>query len=787
MRRSQLVALVSVVVLGGASLFILIELQPHLLLLNTTPSGGDTGAHVWGPAYLRDHLLHHGRLSGWAPDWYAGFPWLTFYFPLPSILIVVLSQVLPYGIAFKLVTIAGLLTLPLAAWAFGTLAEMPSPGPLCMAVATVPFVFDRTFTIYGGNIPSTLAGEFSFSISLSLMLVFLGVFARGLRTGRHRWLAASLLAAVAVCHVVPVFFAVAGAAVLTVQRLGRRRLLWAGSVLAAGGAVAAFWVVPFLMRLPYTNDMGWEKIRAFHKTLLPGSDRWVLLLALLGAVVALALRRRVGIFLTVMAALSAAAFVWAPQGRLWNARLLPFWVLCLYLLAGTATAEVGRFVGLLVGLGSDLADLVARLVTPVAVLVAALLLVAFPLQQEPTLHFERGSVEFAFGHVGKDGNYSWLGLHSADRSFIPDWVKWNYSGYERKASYPEYRGLIQTMAAVSRRHGCGRAMWEYEPELDRLGTPMALMLLPYWTHGCVGSMEGLFFESSATTPYHFLNQSELSKSPSQAQRDLPYRTLDVASGVPHLQLLGVRYYMALSDEAKGQARQNADLRLVATSGPWNATYARADLTGEHQRTWEIYEVADSDIVAPLQNEPVVMRGVAKGGKPWLRAAVAWYQDANRWDVPLAVDGPSSWRRVNGPASEPPRRAVEPVSVSHIRTGDDRISFDVDHVGSPVLVKASYFPNWQASGARGVWRVTPNQMVVIPTSRHVSLHYGWTPVDVLGWLLTAVGLGAVVWFAVRGPVEFPEPPELAGTSAPGEGDALERELAGILVEEPAASE
>ncbi len=32
------------------------------------------GAHVWGPAFLRDHLLPQGRLTGWTPDWYDGFP-----------------------------------------------------------------------------------------------------------------------------------------------------------------------------------------------------------------------------------------------------------------------------------------------------------------------------------------------------------------------------------------------------------------------------------------------------------------------------------------------------------------------------------------------------------------------------------------------------------------------------------------------------------------------------------------------------------------------------------------
>ena len=56
-------------------------------------------------------------------------------------------------------------------------------------------------------------------------------------------------------------------------------------------------------------------------------------------------------------------------------------------------------------------------------------------------------------------------------------------------------------------------MWEYDPSLNRFGTTMSLMLLPYWTNGCIDSMEGLLFESSATTPFHFINQNELSVTP----------------------------------------------------------------------------------------------------------------------------------------------------------------------------------------------------------------------------------------------------------------------------------
>src|SRR4051812_41333153 len=100
-------AVVTFAVIAGAVAFVFAQLHPSLLFANTTANGGDMGAHVWQPAYLRDHLLHHGRITGWAPDWYDGFPALVFYFPLPSIMTVLLSVFVHYNVAFKLVTVSG--------------------------------------------------------------------------------------------------------------------------------------------------------------------------------------------------------------------------------------------------------------------------------------------------------------------------------------------------------------------------------------------------------------------------------------------------------------------------------------------------------------------------------------------------------------------------------------------------------------------------------------------------------------------------------------------------------
>jgi len=735
-------SLITFGVVAAAVIFTLAQLQPSLLFAHTTPAGGDTGSHVWGPAFMRDHLLPKLRVTGWAPDWYSGFPAYQFYFPLPAFTIAILSFVLPYQVAFKLITVAGLLTLPIAAWAFGRLAGMRFPGPALLAVATVPFLFDRGFTIYGGNIPSTLAGEFAFSISLSFALVFLGVVARGLDTGRHRALAAVLLALTGLSHLLPTVFAVVGALVLYLLRPGRRRLAFMGTILGVGGMLAAFWSVPFLFRLPYANNMGWEKITEYSKNLFPQNLRWLLLLALGGAVVSVINRRRTGLFLVGMATLSGTLFIVAPQGRLWNARVLPFWYLCIYLLGGVAISELGPALGRWVAGDPDNPSPVGRLATPVAAALAAWMLVGLPLGVLP----------------------GWLPKpQTTDSSFIPSWAKWNYSGYERKAAYPEYKSVIDTMADVGRTRGCGRAHWEYESGLDRFGTPMALMLLPYWTDGCIGSMEGLYFESSATVPYHFMSAAELSKAPSNPMRDLPYATLNVADGVKHLQLLGARYYMAFSPETLAQAQADPDLTAIATI-PKEPTVSTA-------KEWTVFEIRGSELVTPLQNQPAVVTGPVTGEQSWMAMSVNWYKDFTAQDVFLAASGPKEWQRVkarpqktdvktvgSSVAVDPAeRRPLTPARVTNIRSDDNDIRFDVDRVGSPVLVKASYFPNWKVSGAKGVYRVTPNLMVVIPTSTHVKLHYGFTPVDGLGYLLTLAGLALAIVFARSGAANFGDPP------------------------------
>ena len=149
---------VGLLVVLASCVTVLAALHPELLIRNTTTAGGDMGAHVWFPAYLRDHLLPQWRIAGWAPDWFAGFPAGQFYFPLPAVLVLLGDLVLPYDVAFKIVTVLGVVGMPAAAYAFGRGLRAPRPTPELFAVATVLFLF---FKGASGTAPGTATIAFN--------------------------------------------------------------------------------------------------------------------------------------------------------------------------------------------------------------------------------------------------------------------------------------------------------------------------------------------------------------------------------------------------------------------------------------------------------------------------------------------------------------------------------------------------------------------------------------------------------------------------------------------------
>ncbi len=991
-------------VVAACSVFVFWQLEPSLILEDTTPTGGDMGAHVWGPAYLRDELLPNLRLTGWTPDWYSGFPAFHFYFVIPALAIVILDvglhplisvpllavgvvavlflvssgqkQVarrigiplliamplivsLPYNIAFKLVAVSGVVLFPVAAWSLGHLSGLRFPGPAVLSIGSLAFAFDRSFNIYGGNIASTLAGEFAASIGLSLSLVALGLVIRGTKTGEGRVIGAVFIALTGLSHLLPAFWLLCVVALLMVLRLAQRKFRAVPWILVAGvlsGLASAFWVLPFAVRSDFLNDMGWERIEIIHSPLITRSNLnpadvlsdypplpVLLTLAIVGLILSAVRRVELGGILALSAIAMGAAFVWFPDGRLWNARILPFYYLSVTLLAAIGVwlviAELSRrtivmrmglllasmiilvpsqvrgavvwpepggdgptprieslsdlwaiLVGYLPGaagysvrvlaimmilavLGTEVPRIMQRVLTNVeivAVVSALGVLIASPARDvklegitEPTAAFwgaallgavvtlvgvcvssflrlqarrdyeaQRQSIVEAAAELGLDQpdmapmpagrgflallerqlpsradgatiaapivvtttvfillglalnalgglsetpdgrawSFAGLSITSDDNSFVSGWSRWNFSGLEAKevnaaaigdvglGGYEEYQQIQRTMLGVGNEIGCGRAMWEFAPELNRYGTTMAMMLLPMWTDGCIGSMEGLFFEATPTVPYHFLLQSDLSAprqtigessvgGPSQAMRDLPYGTFDIDRGVDRMNELGVRYYLAFTPQTILAAREHPGLVEVASSSPW-----------------VVFET-NSVLVEPLAATPVVIDGVSDSQHEWLDLGVEWFGELD--EVRPASSGAADWASVDaeeilaryeaegtvdagtiGPddlalADVLPENFVsEETTVTNIVAETDRIAFSVDQIGTPVLVRTSFFPAWQANGAEGPFRVAPNFMVVVPTETDVELIFARTTTDLAALFLSGIGIAAM---------------------------------------------
>jgi hypothetical protein len=571
--------------------------------------------------------------------------------------------------------------------------------------------------------------------------------------------AAIALALCALSHIITTIVIVVASASVLIWKGAYKRVLpiWAGAF-----AITAFWSVPLLARLGYSSDMAWVPLRTWEE-LFP-IEIWLLLPAALAGLI-WSVRRTPRVLpviaLTVLPLIYYPLPLFLPEvfpevftGRwkLWNGRLLPYWYFGVTFFAAIALGGFGTWAA---------RRLPARVSRhwPRAVIAVAAAIAIYVASREPNvpralLWVAGGAaliaigVSFLWSEKVDTRNFAAItgaGLlalgAAAGITFINGWATWNFKGYEGKEKWPEYEALMTTASTLPE----GRIQWEYNKSMDQYGSPMALMLFPYWTDQAHTSMEGLFFESSLTTPFHFLNQAETSASPSSPIPGLNYHRFELDRGVRHMELFGITYYVTYTPEAKVEADRFEQLSPVATTGPFT-----------------FYEFSDVNLVEPANYLPAVYEGHESSviGKVAAVVGVAgdsdemtfgefaldWYDDLELIERWVTADGPDSWPRIESLADVPATPIETDAEVSDVVIEDHRISFRTTGIGVPHLVKVSYFPNWQASGADGPYHATPSFMVVVPTEEQVVLTFANTWVENAGWLLTAAGIGAVVFLA-----------------------------------------
>lgn len=662
--------------LGLTWAFLLYHFKPSLLWLDTMVAGGDTPSFLQPVRHLRDVLLPAWNPQGWNLGNFGGYAPYQFYFLPPSLMILAFSTVIPLNVAFKLVTVAGTFFLPLATML--TLRRMgytPTVSALG-SVASLLFLFNEGNTMWGGNILSTLAGEFAHSLGFGFAVLFVGLLYRGMEEQRGWRLCAVVLAFTGLCH--PIAFlngATPGLFFLFDRKHFVRNLRYL--VLVYGGAVLlmAFWLVPLIAKLGYATSINWRWFFQSWREILPP-------------------------ILWPPAACAAADIVWMtvrPRSEDRPARYLLFGVVGTVVSFLNATA-VGlpeiRFLPFAYFLALLLAcDFVARLL-PAA---------RAPL---PT------SIAVAIGLLA--WVYAWTG-------FVPYWIRGNYEGVERRPSYALLRSIAD---AVRGTISDPRVVYENSPAHNRFGSMRIFESLPLLSGRA--TLEGVLLQTGVTSPFIYWLQSQISKQGTGVIPGYSYPSLDLERATARLQLFNVSDMIAVTPEVITALDRDRRWERIFSSPPYavfhlkegDRHYVRVPRyrpvlvqTDRWKKDFHRWFAADTALDVPI---------VAADHVP----------PAERARFPLVSRSPS----------ELPREPITADCRVDERIDHLAIEFTTTCPGLPHLVAISYFPNWIGEGVSHVFLASPAFMLVFPDGPHVRLAFRRIAIDRVGIILSLLGLG-----------------------------------------------
>ncbi|MHC1726578.1 MAG: 6-pyruvoyl-tetrahydropterin synthase-related protein [Syntrophobacteraceae bacterium] len=654
-----------------AEILLLLFFPPSLIFDPTVTAGGDTPSHFIAAIAMQNKLLSPFSPVTWFNGAYAGFPLFLHYFPLPFYLMALISFAVPIQVAFKLVTLLAVIPLPAAVYFCLRRLGYRDVTPALGAVLSIAFLFMTENSMWGGNIPSTLAGEFSFGMSFILYIIYIGRLYADVPGKRSLFKNSVLESLIALSSGYPILQAGAGTSYFILRGGNLRYIL---CLHAAAFGLAGFWLLPLLWRVPWNTPFmhSWQ-FQGWAEILPP-----VLWPAIAGAVVGLGTGiagrfRRGGSLLSVLKGSNTGTelYLWwqfgiallgfgiAPLIGLVDIRFLPFVQIMLVLLGA-------------IGWGK--------------------LLARFPLPSLWALGFSAGVVALALTKA----------------SAIDSWIQWNYSGMESK---PLWTSFYQVNEFLRGDENSPRVVYEHADIHNGAGTVRAFEMLPCFSGR--STLEGLYMQSSASSPFVFYIQSELSQTPSCPYSDFYYSRPDSDRAVAHMRLFNVSQLIAASDNLANTLDASPDFELQMFFPPY-----------------KVYRLKSSgnSYVTPVSCKPFRIPP-----SNWKQVQYEWFRKSSM-KVPLVVASENTpgdfWRTLpiydtlpenipEIPILDPGKEAIR----THAVLGEDRITINTSQPGHPLWIKVSYHPDWRISEGEGeLYQASPAFMLLLPKSQRVVLSF-----------------------------------------------------------------
>ena len=683
---------------------LILFLRVDLVFENNTPTGGDMGAHIVAiDTFIKDFMPNF-QINGWSNDWFGGYPLYYFYFPLPAIITFFLNLIFPFGIAFKIMVV---LSIILVVYSIEKLMRKTSNQiSIYGATAGLFYVFTESFTIYGGNLASTLAGQFSFGYSLAF--ANLSIFYLLKSNNNFRFPISSIfLASCLLSHLIPfiIYSPIYAFYWLSRKQNFNQKILSISIFLA----LVSRWSTSLIMNLEYTTNMSYTPFSRIED--LIKKDILPIIFILIGLLITkhknLIKNKTLNFFELYLIFSSILLYFFVPEGALWNGRLVPFFNLGIIFLFFKALEifiediylyQQGLNVLTVLFFGGTIYCLYIfyekwsanqsylNVYVPIILLIIIFAIINL---NNVVIQLNMLIVSIIFSTI----------------SFLPHWLNWNFTGYEGKNDWNQIQSLYTKLENLKP----GRIMWEPNSDMNKYGTPMTLMTLPYFTKHT--SMEGLYFDSSITTPFHFISVSGLAKRPSNPVGGLSYINNKFDQGVDYLYDLGIDYFISYTEEIESKAMSSDRLNFLFSSEPFSVfevSSSKVELINQ-----------DIEVFSKVNKQEGILSSVFRDTNITNFFEKA-YENFDELDEKRIVE--VSNKILIQPSNN------NNLEVTDIRITNRKISFFTNNPGELHLIKVSYFPNWSISNGLGPFRTSPSFMSVIPNQEYVEINFVKTSLE-----------------------------------------------------------
>ena len=711
----------------------------RLLFSDTILTGGDSASWYQVLRTLKNDFLPAGRLFGFSQGNFFGYMEGQQYFVLPFLSAALLGFVLPLTVALKLATVAGGLALPLTMFIAGLSITGKKRGGAIAASLSLIFLFNESYTIFGGNWLSTFAGEFCYSWAIALLPLLAASVLADARRGRKGILSGLLLGLIGLSHFfvfMPAFFLPFFPAFKMLPRLvgkgkkrdpsrSRNEATVVARILSTYGMaflIMAFWLLPMAATRSWAQPISiiwrFSSLGDFSKQTLAWIWAPFALAFLLSSFLKRLGRSERSTAAFFLYSLCACAFLFfaAPGLGMPDIRFVPS-ALLLCALGAAALGEclLSRvFRTQAAGPGAGRAKIFEAALPSLAVFAAAAVACA-------------GSALMARN--------------------APAWFRWNYSGYEAKVEWPAMESLG---ARYKGEVGDGRFLWEKQDQRDNkdFGSERAFENLSLFTGH--PSSEGIHYGSSSMARAATYLQSSYSQNPVDPEAERIYSEIDPDSWPARFSLLNARYIVTYSAKIGALFAADKAFALDSTAGKFSVFR---------------YKDFGAHYVSVLPESSLSIVGAGAGG--FKSDYYRFFREYELYDYPfvssafadkdlkaLAKAVAGEWRNYDEYRNLSLAKAAvegrptqgQAAGIANESVDNFSIAFDTDAPGLPHYIRISYAPGWKSRNGERIYPVSPGFMLIVPKTNRVELVYARTGWELAGAFLSL--LAAPAAFALK---------------------------------------